>query len=326
MPRVTTASRDQIEAIYRESHALWGTGLSLSDYVGLWDELAATAWARRNARFLVSVDASGRVLSSLKHYRPDIRLFGRPARATVIGAVFTPRAERGRGHGSSLVREVLATARESGDQVAMLFSDIGTIYYESLGFRALPAIDHWGALPRGGRALVGDWTLRPMRDGDSENVRLAHHRTNAHRTLAIDRDEEHWRFLSVRSESYFRRATDREIRPRALVAMHDGRFAGFLNTVESREEWSVREVGVPDGEPSALADLLTLGASAARRGGLRRFYAWLPPEAVGRLRGWKIRGGPRKRAVPMIAALDETLDLGPLFRDRTLYIPYQDQF
>ena len=143
MTRVQIADSAQVEAVYRESHPLWGIGLSPTDYRRQWDDLCGTTWARRHARFLVLVDGENHVLSSLKHYRPLMRIVDEVRRVSVLGAIFTLRAHRGRGHGSRLVRAVLEEARASGDPLALLFTDIGTEYYEKLGFRALAATEQW---------------------------------------------------------------------------------------------------------------------------------------------------------------------------------------
>jgi hypothetical protein len=63
----------EIEAIYRESHALWGAGLSYSDYVEFWATCARRQWARDHYRHLVWADGRGGILSSLKLYRPEVR-------------------------------------------------------------------------------------------------------------------------------------------------------------------------------------------------------------------------------------------------------------
>ena len=39
---LSVASPSEIEAIYRESHALWGAGLSYSDYVEFWADVRET--------------------------------------------------------------------------------------------------------------------------------------------------------------------------------------------------------------------------------------------------------------------------------------------
>jgi len=55
-----------------------------------------------------------------------------------IGALFTPPEERGRGHASTLVEELVTRARRDGALIASLFSEIGTPFYERLGFAPVP--------------------------------------------------------------------------------------------------------------------------------------------------------------------------------------------
>ena len=80
------------------------------------------------------------------------------------------------------------------------------------------------------------------------------------RPIAFVRDEAHWEFLRVRSEAYFLRVSDRQIRQRVHVATSDGRFVGYLVTVEGRGEWNVREVGALDSDPGTMARILRAGA------------------------------------------------------------------
>ncbi len=326
MPGLAVASREQIHSIYRESHSLWGVGLSPEDYSALWDEISRTPWARRHARFYVWVREDGEVLSSLKHYRPQIRVLDRVARVSVIGAVFTPRSHRRQGHAAALLEAVLTRARQAGDPLALLFSDIGTDYYEELGFRTLPAEEHWGALPRRSAETHAGWSLRPCMESDVPSIRQAHSDSSARRPIAVLRDEEHWDFLDVRTRAYFDRIEDSEIRQSTQVALHAGRLRGFLTAVEGRGEWNVREVGVLGGDPADQARVLRAGAEQARREGLRRIYAWLPPEVVRELGDWRLRRRRRRRAVPMALALESTLELSRLESVDGGYIPYQDQF
>ena len=55
-----------------------------------------------------------------------------------IGAVFTPEAQRGRGHATRLVEMLLERERAAGALLAGLFSEIGSQFYERLGFRIVP--------------------------------------------------------------------------------------------------------------------------------------------------------------------------------------------
>jgi predicted N-acetyltransferase YhbS len=325
VPLLTPAAPDQLDSIYRESHALWGAGLTFEDYLGLWHDLRRTSWGRSRAGFYVWADDTGKVLSSVKLYRPALRVAGRALTATVIGALFTPRAERRRGHASALLRAVFSRARERGDGVALLFSDIGTAYYAAFGFRALPAQEDRAALPADPGA-PGGWSLRPMTGEDRDPVLRAHHDYCRTRPLAMIRDADHWRFLDVRSTRFFERLGDARLRQSRLIALDRGRFAGYLLTVESKREWNVREVGAPGGDPEAMAAILRLGAADARREGRRRFYGWLPPEVKPHLRDWEIRTRRRRHALPMVLALDAAVDLSGLTTPDAAYLPFQDQF
>jgi predicted N-acetyltransferase YhbS len=326
MPRLALATTDQVEKIYKESHALWGAGLELEDYIGLWREISTLPWSRRHARFLVWLSDEGLILSSLKLYRPLLRAGRRTARAAVLGAIFTPTAIRGRGHASDMVKAVIEQCRGSGEALVLLFSDIGTAYYQTFGFIPLSAEEQWGALPRIAREVLAGWRLRPLKREDMAAIYRAHDDFIHRMPLAIIRDEDHWHFLQERSRGYFERLQDRKIRQSFRVALHDNRFAGYLMTVEGHGEWNVREVGAVGGDPGKMAIILRLGAAEARRSGLRRFYGWFPRELVELLEDWQIKNRARHRAVPMVLPLDESLDTTLLHGAQAPFIPYHDQF
>src|SRR5580765_3762489 len=110
----------------------------------MWDELAQSAWGRRCFAWRAWVDDAGRVLSSLKLYRPTIRIGDRSGRAAALGAVFTPRDHRRKGYAAALIRAVLREAEGREDDPGFLFTDIGTPYYAALGFTPLPCEDVLG--------------------------------------------------------------------------------------------------------------------------------------------------------------------------------------
>jgi GNAT superfamily N-acetyltransferase len=324
LSRLTVARDDQIDAVYCESHRLWGAGLSLRQYRELWDEMRSTPWGSRHARFCVWTNDRGELLSSLKVYRPRVRMHDRVARATVLGAVFTPAERRGRGHATAMVRAAIERARKMGDLAALLFSDIGTAFYADLGFEKLAAEEQSGRLPGIRGAARPGWTLRDMRGSDEEAVEAIHAESCARRQIAILRDAEHWKFLHVRAEGYFRRLGDRALRERRQVALRDGRVAGYLIAAEGSSEWDVREIGAAGGDPETLADVLRLGAGAARAIGLDAFHGWLPPELKPYLDPRQAATQARQRAVPMILPLQDAAPLAP--SASATYMPYQDQF
>jgi GNAT superfamily N-acetyltransferase len=326
MPKLVLASTTQIEAIYRESHALWGAGLHLRDYTALWNEISNLPWAARHARFHAWQADDGQVLSSMKLYRPLIRVAGETARASVLGAIFTPLARRRNGHASQMVRHVIQCCRQRGDRLCLLFSDIGPAFYTELGFHALPAQEHWGRIPRNREAARPSLTMQPLSESEIGSVRQAHNDSCSRRPLALVRDEEHWEFLLARTAGFFRRLRDRMIGSRFSVVKRDGRFAGYLITVEGRGEWNLREVGAVGGDPETMVAILDLGAQRARGEGLRRFYGWLPPELPHRLENWEIRSQSRRRALPMVLPLSGSIRPELLQDPETAFIPYQDQF
>jgi predicted N-acetyltransferase YhbS len=326
MSRLINASREQVEEVYKESHGIWGAGLSVERYIDLWREISDLPWSRKHLKFLVWLDEEGRILSSMKLYRPRVQLLGRISRAVVLGAIYTPKAHRGRRHASDMVRALLRERRRRGDTVALLFSDIGTSYYETLGFRALPAEEQLGDLSRAINGIARDWELRRSKDEDLHAIRRAHSEFTAGRPLALIRDEQHWQFLDVRAAGYFSRLKDPRIKQHCRVAFHNGSFAGYLITVEGRAEWNIREIGAAGGDISIMATIFRMGACEARRSGLRRFYGWLPPELIGLLDDWRLESRPRSKALPMIQFLAQETDLDLLQSVEAAYLPYQDQF
>jgi predicted N-acetyltransferase YhbS len=325
VPQLRPARRDEIAAILRESYGLWGAGLTYSAYLAMWLDLLETPWGKRRFRHLVSVDGNGEVLSSLKLYRPVVRLFDRTGPAAVIGAVFTPKSLRGRGHAAEMIRSVLAEVRLAGDPLAMLFSDIGTSYYAALGFRALPADESSGTLDGALPAPAG-WELRPMTHEDLPDVIRAHDDECASRPLAVLRDREHWEFLLTRAEAYFSRLDGSDLARRYRVAVFEGRFAGYLVSLEGQGSWLVREAGAPGADPGVLSTLLRLGAAEARRTGLRKVRGWLPPEVAKWVPEWRLVRQPRRSAIPMLLALDGDRDLSALDASGASFLPYLDQF
>ena len=116
------------------------------------------------------------------------------------------------------------------------------------------------------------------------------------------------------------------MRPVGQVALRHGRFAGFFTAVEGGGEWNVREVGAVGGDPQAMATILRVGAAAARRMGLRKFYGWLAPDLIDQMSDWRMQVTERRRAVPMILPLEASLDISELRTPQGGFIPYQDQF
>ena len=127
-----------LDHIFDHTCPIWNEGLTRAAY-GQWNlAQAKTPWGSRHLQRFALLDEHGNLLASAKRYRHDIRLDGREGWMAGIGAVFTPVAVRGRGHASRLVEMLVARERAAGALLAGLFSEIGTPFYERLGFRVVP--------------------------------------------------------------------------------------------------------------------------------------------------------------------------------------------
>ena len=83
----------------------------------------------------------GKVVTSLGCYPLTLAVAGESIRSIGIGAVHTSNAYRGRGFAAYLLREVLTRAHAEGSRYALLYSDIGTPYYEKFGFFKIESLE-----------------------------------------------------------------------------------------------------------------------------------------------------------------------------------------
>ena len=326
MPRFVTPTVEQIRSVLRESHALWGAGLSVADYVAMWEEMADSRWGRAWYSWRALVDDEGRVLTSLKLYRPMLRLGDTTGRTSAIGAVFTPRALRRRGHAAALIRATCDEAGRRGDRAALLFTDIGTEYYRALGFTSLPCEDALGSLPRALARAERGVTFRSMTLDDIDAVARAHDAACARLPIAVLRDRDHWEFLLLRAATFFRRLDGSGLEHRFMIAMESSRPIGYLVAVLGPAEWNLRDAEAFDTDPVTLARILESGAAEARSAGATTVWGWIPRAAWPLVPSWRLRTQPRLRAIPMIMALDGHALPARLDTVDGAFIPYLDQF
>ena len=326
MPRFVTPTPEQVRAVLADSHALWGAGLSVLDYVGMWEEMADSRWGRSWYSWRALVDDHGRVLSSLKLYRPAMRLGDSMGRAAAIGAIFTRRALRRRGHAAALIRAALDEAAGRGDLSALLFTDIGTEYYRAFGFAPLPCEDAVGSIAGAAARAPRGVTLRPMTLDDLELVSHAQQTSCGARPLAILRDRDHWEFLILRAATFFRRLDGSGLEGRFTIAMEGSRPIGYLVAVSGPGEWNLREADAFDGEPATLARVLEAGAAEANALAATTVWGWIPREIRPLVSAWRLRSQPRQRAIPMVLPFDGRKLPDGLDTVDGAFIPYLDQF
>jgi GNAT superfamily N-acetyltransferase len=138
--RLVAAEGELLQRVLDDTFPLWNDGLSRERYGAYNTAQLKTPWGSRHLDRVALMDGD-RLLASAKRYRITLWMDGAGVPVLGIGAVFTSPAERRRGHAAALLEELLRQAEAEGARAAVLFSEIGTPYYERLGFVPLPALD-----------------------------------------------------------------------------------------------------------------------------------------------------------------------------------------
>ena len=132
--RVVLADGPLIERVLDDTFPVWHEGLSREAYSKWSRGQLRTPWGREHLQRFALLDDTGAHVASLKRYRHPVRVDGRDGWMCGIGAVLTVPEHRGKGHASRLVEHVIEQSRQEGALLAGLFSEIGTTFYERLGF------------------------------------------------------------------------------------------------------------------------------------------------------------------------------------------------
>ena len=183
---IVPAEGDILEHILDGTFQIWNEGLSRPAY-GQWNQAQLrTPWARRHLQRFASLDDRGQVLATAKQYHFDVRVDGREGWMCGIGAVFTPPEQRGRGYASALIEELVSRARRDGALLASLFSEIGSAFYERLGFTGVPLDEVTIAVnQKGGAPAI---LVRAGEERDLEAVAAMHAVRAASAPFSLRRD------------------------------------------------------------------------------------------------------------------------------------------
>lgn len=133
MLRLVPAEGWILETILAETHTIWHEQLPLPAFRRWWAAQLRTPWGQGRLRRLALLDGES-VIASVKVYDFDAVLDDERIGVCGLGAVFTQTAHRGHGYGRTLITRVLDQAASRGQQMALLFSEIGVDYYARIGF------------------------------------------------------------------------------------------------------------------------------------------------------------------------------------------------
>ena len=177
MSKLTIASAAEQRSRDELSASAWGAGLTLDQFAEREQRLRAHPWAARTMTSWFWRDEAGATLSSCETFLDEAKVGERIGTAATIASVFTQPKLRGHGHAANMLRAVLERLRADPRCLAVtLFSEIGTGYYQSLGFWPVPAFDTF--FPARADAPAGvDWLHAPLAapkhaPGDANTLRL----------------------------------------------------------------------------------------------------------------------------------------------------------
>jgi predicted N-acetyltransferase YhbS len=264
--RLVAAEGPLLQRVLDDTFPLWNDGLSRARYGAYNVAQLETPWGARHLDRVALMDGD-RLLASAKRYRVTLRLDGARVPALGIGAVFTPPAERRRGHAAALLTELVRAAEADGAKTAVLFSEIGTPYYERLGFVALPALDvDITILPGRGAPAV---PMRGVEPHDLPHLVALQLALAPRYRLSLDWDAD-WLAYSLakkRMLAAFAPAANRLVE--CFVAEEGGRAVAWVLVQVSgrdragyREGWSIEAAG--DRDPSGARIGAILQAMLAR--------------------------------------------------------------
>lgn len=208
----------------------------------------------------------GRIVAHLRVWDREVRVRGASFRAGGIGSVLTHPDFRGRGYARALMRNTEKYLLGAGYDVGLLFSIIGTPFYEALGWTPVP-------LP----TFAVDMKSAP---DDRPSTRL--------RALHMDRDLDAVMAIYARSSGCL---TGPEVRPRAYWLAgpsrirgvfprwgieRDSELCGYATFEVSADRMWVTEGSVEPAQEGVFDDLAGLIGRCASRNGLTRIEGSLP--------------------------------------------------
>jgi predicted N-acetyltransferase YhbS len=321
-PALVAADGALHEHILDQTHAVWSDGLDRARYGQYNKAQLATRWGARHLKRLALLEAD-QVLASAKRYDLTATLDGRVVAVAGIGAVFTPPELRGHGFGQQIVNSILDEARRDGCGLALLFSEIGTPYYERLGFTAVPlaACELTVGLRSGAPAI-------PMRTGDDRDLRFL---ADVHASRGADyrfslRYDVDWLQYSIAKRRLLCGLGPPGARAVEFLVAEEGTrpVAWILLHVEGSERpgdperWTLESCGDRDPTGARVGAMLQALLARTPAAAHPRIRAWWPS----RLNPPQLQIRPRGASsiTMMIRALREDIRLDPpLDRETTLY-------
>jgi len=273
---IVPAEGTLLEHILDQTFQIWNEGLSRPAY-GQWNRAQVkTPWARSRLQRYASFDDDGRLLATAKQYRFDVRVGDREGWMCGIGAVFTPPEHRGRGHASALIEQLVFRAQRDGALLASLFSEIGTPFYERLGFTGVPLDEVTVTVDRkkgGAPAML----VRAGEERDLEVVAAMHAVRSASAPFALRRDGSlvHYALSKKRLLAGLGPLGLRQLE--FFVAEEGASAVAYVVLNENANGWTLEEAGDRDPAGARLGAMLQVLLAREPTQHMPLIRAWWPP-------------------------------------------------
>lgn len=260
-----------VAAAASQTHEIWSGGWSLPAHIERQKDILRRA-GPDILRYIGLVDETG-LIASMKRYGLIVHVPGAGSMPAIgIGAVFTRKDARKKGAAAKLLHWLLEDARSTGHALALLYSEIGTSYYEKFGFVALPSNEHSAAtkdLPS-----TTSLSIRPAVPEDEAAMIAFHEASWDPKIVRIARKIEHLRFFRFRNsadQTFLLQRNGIDV-GYVIAALHDGkRDDGVVATERTLwvDEWAAPGIDT--------ADIFGAIRIVARTQSADRIAGWLSP-------------------------------------------------
>jgi GNAT superfamily N-acetyltransferase len=253
MLRLETADPLLNERILDGTHVIWSEGLGRADY-GRWQQAQRdTPWGRAHLGRMALLDGSTCVASA-KTYALEADLAGTRVPLLGLGAVYTPPLLRGRGYAHHLIEALTRQAADRGVPAALLFSEIGPAFYESMGFTVVPRDEVAFEIPAGESSSID---ARPGEWRDLPAMAALSGRTRTPSTFALDRPAAFIEFGLVRRGRLAALSAPNRIGLEWWVADAAGALSAYLIATRRARGLVLEDCGDVDPSGRHVAALVT---------------------------------------------------------------------
>jgi predicted acetyltransferase len=231
--------------VLHDTYSIWSIGLEKNRYYHyIWWQLNQS-WSRKNYRYLVLKEPSGRVVSSCKLYDFYYQSRGHIYKVGGIGAVFTPDRFRGNGYATAMLKRIVDNTRGGDYDALMLNSDIDPDFYGRLGFFEMGAreirvqadkILETGEVTANEISLEDErkFSVGPVHPADLADMVRHHSRWLKTQPYALRRTVDYWVYKLGR-EHYLLAHSKRSLPPMEIIKYQLDSADGGYALIESSE-------------------------------------------------------------------------------------------